>query len=68
MLMVGKRSEKEPADRLYDGELSDVSTLPESSSYFLRKVAFLSIVIAMVVIVVKINKKKAKQLDEKSEV
>jgi hypothetical protein len=47
--------------------LSDVSTLPESSSYFLRKVAFLSIVIAVVVIVVK-NKNKAQQSDEKSEV
>jgi hypothetical protein len=60
--------EQEPADGLYDGELSEVSTLPESSPYSLRNFAFLSIFVAMVVIAVKISKKKAKQFNEKSEV
>ncbi|KAG2024622.1 hypothetical protein GB937_003814 [Aspergillus fischeri] len=60
--------EQDPADGLYDGEPSEISTLPESSAYSLRNVAFLSIFIAMVVIAVKISKKKAKQFNEKSEV
>ncbi|GIJ82322.1 peptidyl-prolyl cis-trans isomerase B [Aspergillus pseudoviridinutans] len=60
--------EQEPADGLYDGELSEVSTLPESSPYSLRNVAFIFIFVAMAVIAVKISKKKAKQFNEKSEV
>lgn len=67
MLMVGWRSEQDPADGLYDGEPSEISTLSESSAYSLRNVAFLSIFIAMVFIAVKISK-KAKQFNEKSEV